>query len=204
MRANLNKTMKKLTSIICIALMSSSALAQGLVNFFNNSSTLISVITGHSPLPPIAGLFYFALLTAPTGSTDPQAFMFAGITGTNQASAGRFTGGFSVPVTGWAPGTTRAFRIFGWQADHGPEFNPAWLAPGGLGGYLGPPGGLFGVSAIAPSGTAGGGSQSIPPLNVFGGSEGIQSGFILGIPEPASTALMGLGAFVMLVFRRRQ
>jgi len=197
--------MKKLAAILCLSAMATCAYAQGLVNFFNNPTTQISLGVGGSALPAVAGQYYFGLLTAATGSTANDAFTFAGVTGTNQASAGRFTGGFSVPVTGWAAGSTRAFRIVAWSADQGATFNPAWIAPGAFSGYAGTPGGFFGVSGISASGTAGGGPNSLPPLNVFGGVEGLATGFALvPVPEPTSMALAGLGAAALLIFRRRK
>ena len=89
--------MRKLHLSLCLLLTTQSILAQGLVNFFNNSSTLISYNFFDYPG------FFAALLTAPAGATDPQAFTSTGIIGTNQVN-GRFTGGYAVPVPGWLPG----------------------------------------------------------------------------------------------------
>lgn len=195
--------MKKLAVILCLSALATGAFAQGLVNFFNNPSTLISA--GGTVTPAVANSYYFALLTAPVGSTDPQAFTYSGVTGAHQASAGRFFGGNGVAVAGWVAGTDRAFRVVGWSADNGATFNPAWIAAGSFGGYAGTPTGFFGVSAIGPVGTAGGGPQSLPNLNVFGGAQGLAAGFNLVIvPEPSSLALAGLGAAALLIFRRRK
>jgi hypothetical protein len=71
--------------------------------------------------------------------------------------------------------------------------------------HTGPSGGPCGVSAIG-TGAAGGTGASgnaFPPFPLFGGT-GITQGFTLGIPEPSSIALAGLGAATLLLFRRRK
>jgi len=194
--------MKKLAAILCLSALATGAYAQGLVNFFNNPSTLIS--SGGTATAAVAGQYYFALLTAPANSTASSAFTFAGITATNLASAGRFTGGAGVAVAGWAAGDSRAFRVVGWSADNGSVFNPAWIAAGSFSGYAGCPSGFWGVSDIAASGIAGGGPQSLPNLNIFG-STSIAGGFnLVPVPEPTTMALAGLGAAALLIFRRRK
>src|SRR6185369_3556722 len=87
--------------------------------------------------PSNVSLFYFALLTAPLGTTDSTAFTFAGIYATNSAATtgGRLQGGsnLGVGVAGWTPGTSRSFEVAGWSASMGPTWNPAWLTMGPLG-----------------------------------------------------------------------
>lgn len=195
--------MKKLAAILCLSALATGAYAQGLVNFFNNPNTLISA--GGTATAGVANGYYFALLTAPVNSVDPLAFTFSGLIGAQQGAPGRFNGGNGVAVTGWLPGTDRAFRVVGWSADNGATFNPAWILAGTIGGYVGTPTGFFGASAIAPAGTAGGGPQSLPNLNTFGGTQGIQAGFnLVPVPEPTTLALAGLGAAALLIFRRRK
>jgi len=203
--------MKKLAVILCLTALTTGAFAQGLVNFLNNSSMLISVgdMTSAEAIPAGQGAAYwFALLSAAPDSSDPHTFTFAGVTATNMnAAAGRILGGTGLVVDNWAAGETKAFLVVGWSADQGTVFDPAWMEAGnvdtGNGMFAGTPGGMFGVSAIAPGGVAGGGPTSIPPLNLFGGTQGLQSGFTLvPVPEPATMALAGLAA-ALLIFRRR-
>jgi len=189
--------MKKLAVILCLGALTTGAFAQGLVNFFNNPTTLISagqvgnaqVLAAGNP-----GAYYFGLLTAPVGSST---FTFAGAYGTNQSPAGRFTGGNGVAVTGWGAGVTMQYEIAGWSASLGATFNPAWLtqAPDG-----------FGLSAVG-TGAAGGATSAgvLPNYNLFGGT-GLTSGFtiVTTVPEPTSMALAGLGAAALLIFRRRK
>jgi len=194
--------MKKLAAILCLSALSSGAFAQGLVNFFNNTTTLVSSGTSTSTATAISGspgAYYFALLTSPVGA---NTFTFSGAYGTNQAVAGRFFGGASVQISGWAAGTARDFEVAGWSADLGATFNPAWLTTA-------PSTGFFGVSSLG-TGQAGGSTATgtLPNLNIFGGQTGIQSGFALTgggiVPEPSSMALAGLGAAALLIFRRRK
>ncbi len=190
--------MKKLIAVLVLAMLTTSAFGQGLVNFQNNSSTLISV--GSQPIPSgQGGQYYFALLAAPSGTTDPRQFTFTGAYGTNQnAVAGRIFGGIGVVVNNWAAGETKAFMLVGWSALYnGTVYNPGWIQ--GTAFPMGP----FGMSAIAPAGIAGGGPQSLPNLVLFGGTQGLQQGFSL-IPEPTTMALAGFGAAALLIFRRRK
>jgi len=185
--------------MLCLSVMATGAFAQGLVNFANNPQTLVSAnINGSlANISGPSGSYYFALLTS---ATPAGPFTFTGLLGTNlvNATGGRFSGGNGVAVNGWAAGSTLNYEIAGWDASLGSTFNPAWLTTA-------PATGLFGISAVG-SGVAGGGAQSLPTLQLFGGT-GITSGFSLtgtSIPEPSSMALAGLGAAALLIFRRRK
>ena len=196
--------MKKLAAILCLSALTTGAFAQGLINFFNNANTLVSSgpASGGTAINAAAGSFYFGLLTSPVGA---GTFTFANVLGTNQTVAGRFFGGASVPVTGWAAGTAKDFQVAGWSASLGATFNPAWLS-----GNFGTASGFFGVSGTG-TGQAGGSTATgtLPNLNIFGGATGIQNGFNLtpaggGVtPEPSSMAVAVLGAAALLIFLRR-
>jgi len=207
--------MKKLAAILCLTALTTGAFAQGLVNFANTPSTLISVdgvtiASGHG------GQYWFALLQSPKLNAGDPAFTDyfaagvwagAGPIATNQNAAGRITGGIGLTVPQWAAGDTHSFFVVGWSADNGSTFNPAWITAGAVhtlyGDFKGTPTGFFGVSAIAPGGIAGGGPQSMPNLSIFGGTQGIPTGFnLVPVPEPATIALAGLAA-ALVIFRRR-
>jgi hypothetical protein len=204
--------MKKLAATLCLAALTNCAFAQGTINFVNAAGPRVRYdlnnlgpgfpLTSYPILPPTAGTFYFALLTAPLGTTDPTAFNFA-VYGTNLAAAGVIRGASS--VNGWMPGTSRSFEVVGWDvATGGTTWNQSWFDAScpSCPYYLG-------VSAIG-SGFAGGVDPvtggPIPPLNIFGGN-GIPttSTFVLYYPnpEPGTAALAALGAAVLLTFRRR-
>jgi hypothetical protein len=193
--------MKKLAVILCLSALSTGAFAQGLINFFNSATTLVSSGASAGTATAISGApgsFYFELLTSPVGA---NTFTAASVLGTNQAVAGRFLGGANIQVSGWAPGTARDFKVAGWSSDLGSAFNSAWLTAA-------PTSGSFGISSLG-TGQAGGfnGTGTLPNLNIFGGATGIQNGFNLvtvGVPEPTSMALAGLGAAALLIFRRRK
>jgi hypothetical protein len=189
--------MKKLAAILCLSALSTGAFAQGLINFFNNANTLVSAGASAQTATAISGApgsFYFELLTSPVGA---NTFTSASVMGTNQAVAGRFFGGSSIAVAGWAAGAARDFKVAGWSSSLGTAFNPAWLTTLPTG---------FGLSALG-TGQAGGSTATgtLPNLNIFGGATGIQNGFFLQtVPEPSSMALAGLGAAALLIFRRRK
>jgi len=193
--------MKKLAAMLCLSAMTTGAFAQGLVNFANNPQTLVSAnINGNiANINGPAGSYYFALLTS---ATPGGPFSFTQLMGTNVSTAagGRFTGGNGIQVPNWAPGTTMSYEVAGWDASLGSTFQTSWLTTA-------PANGLFGISAVG-SGVAGGGAQSLPTLQLFGGT-GITAGFSLTgtgpiVPEPSSMALAGLGAAALMIFRRRK
>lgn len=193
--------MKKRICIAILYTMASGAFGQGVVSFYNNMSTLISGPVGDpTPLPFPLEPYYFALLTAPVGSTQLSQFTFSGVYGTNQpVASGRFTGGVAA-VPGWAPGTQRAFMVVGWSSYFwGHDFQSSWL------GLTQPLGGL-GWSMIA-SGSPGGFNpqtgQTSMSLPIFS-STTISQGFEILIPEPNTLALAGLGTGALLIFRRRK
>jgi hypothetical protein len=204
--------MKKLAAILCLAALTTCAFAQGTINFVNASGPQVRYdvngigtgqpLTSYSLLPTgAAGTYYFALLTANLGTTDPTAFSLA-VYGTNLSAAGILRGASS--VNGWVTGTSRSFEVAGWDlATGGGTFNSAWLTdPASRPHY-------FGMTVIG-SGFAGGVDPvtggPIPALNIFGGN-GVPttSAFVLyQVPEPATMALAGLGAAALLIFRRRK
>jgi len=150
--------------VLTLGLFSTSlGLGQGIVNFFNNPSALISGTDG-APISG-AGAYNFALLTAPVGTTDPHLFKFAGAYATSMTAPGRINGG-NVVVLDWPPRQAKAFFVFGWPAYLGHDWNSNWLN-GGV---------PSGMSSIA-SGIPGDGTWQ-PALNLFG-LNAISSGFTI-------------------------
>lgn len=178
-----------------------SLFAQGWINFINSPTTLFSVRSSGGAEVGINGSYYFGLLTAPPGTVDPAQFSFSGVYATNAAVAGRFLGGTFLPVPNWEVGTSKSYLIAGWSGSLGSEWNAAWLD--GMFSRTG----YFGLSAIG-TGVAGGifdtNMPPIPPLNLFGGT-GIQAGFSLfpvGVPEPATAAIVAVGVAVLTLLAR--
>jgi len=205
--------MKARILLLCTLLLwPASGHPQGLVKFANSATTLFSL--DGLAAPPGAGPFYFALLSAPLGTTDPHQFTFAGVyaTNTTATTGGRFQGGslFGVQCNStWPAATSRSFYVFGWDAGwDGVTFDISWIStPGPLdiahGGFWGPPSNRFGVSAIA-AGMSGGTDpvtqQSLPALALFTGStisQGID--IITWGPEPSSISLVLLGGGVIFI-----
>jgi hypothetical protein len=203
--------MKKLAAILCLSALTTGAFAQGLVTFLNSSTTLSSAtVNGTSAATSGApGAYYYALLLAPAGTTDPKAFSFpaGGLYATNIAAAGRFNGGANLTAAGWAAGASMSYEVAIWSASLGHDWQAGWLQ----GNFPGAPAGsVFGLSAIATGISGGAGSPASPAYNLFGGATGISTGFNAGpagggiVPEPTSMALAGLGAAALLIFRRRK
>jgi hypothetical protein len=188
--------MKTIATLLSIFAVGAGAFAQGTVTFNNNPATLISVPVGGNYVATTAGApgsYYYGLLTSFTGAAG--SFTFSGVYGTNNAAAGRFTGG-TATLASIAPGTAFNFEVAGWAASLGATFDPTWLTQA--------PAGAFGLSGIGTA-TAGGGVPPAPPGIIFGAT-GLTSGFNLGqiIPEPSTMALAGLGVGALLIRRRRR
>lgn len=199
--------MKKLAAILCLSALATGAFAQGLVSFLNTAGTLASA--NGAATTGAAGSYFFTAFYGPSSvvMTDPRAagWTLMGRYATNQTTAGRFNGGVGIALTtGWQPGETRSFYVAGWSADLGHDWNPVWLTgvfPGATATSV------FGLSVIAPAGVAGGfdGTGNLPSLSMFGGAQGIPSGFNMPlVPEPTTLSLAGLGAAALLIFRRRK
>jgi len=196
--------MKKLVLSLALVAATSGAFAQGLISFLNSASTLVTLSSNSVNLgstPTTLGQFRYELFVAPAGTLTPASFVSTGIIGTNQASAGRFTGGANLSVAGAPAGSTRAILVRGWSTGLGANYSSALVNYNlGLGGFLG-------ESAIGANFILGGfdGVGTIPTLPAFGANQ-IATGFALTyspVPEPSSMALAGLGAASLLIFRRR-
>ncbi len=191
-----------------ILMLSANSYAQGLINFFNNSSTLVTLVdeslVNLGPTPGTLGGFRYELFVAPAGTLNPNLFATTGLIATNTATIGRFSGGANLAISGHAPGATVAILIRGWTASFGT--NNASASPYFV--VIGSPTGHVGQTSIALNFVLGGfnGSTTLPTFSAFGGSQGIQTGFSLFsnqfIPEPATSALTMFG-LVALAYSRR-
>src|ERR1051326_1918816 len=98
------KTRHRMLHFLAIAFITGTTLAQGLVNFQNNSSTLVRTGPDGQLMSGPPGSYYFALLFDPqynaNDPNDPLNYTFTGLYATNLATAGLFSGGSSVAVPG--------------------------------------------------------------------------------------------------------
>src|SRR5690349_14713687 len=110
--------MKKLAAMLCLSVMATGAFAQGIVNFGNSATTLVSQqVNGQtSTINGPAGSYYFGLLVAAPGTTDPKAFTFTTVMATNSGvAAGRFVyNAAQVPASFWGPGVSKSYEVAGW------------------------------------------------------------------------------------------
>ncbi|MGC3958710.1 MAG: PEP-CTERM sorting domain-containing protein [Verrucomicrobiota bacterium] len=207
--------MKTILAIILSGVVASGALAQGIVNFGNSSSTLISVDGVAMPGSSVS-TFYFAVFMAPSGTvtadftTIPNATAFtdptwgsALYTTVNHATAaGRLaTTAAAAQIPGYAGGSTADFIIRAWSANAGTTYAQA-LAAYNSGSV---PSAIFGTSARIGNNIVLSDGAGIPVTTLFGVGGNQVGGFnlITQFPEPSSMALTGLGAAFLLVFRRR-
>jgi hypothetical protein len=186
-------------ALVCFSLL--AVHGQGTVNFINGPGTLVSVgpLGQEALISGPVGSYYFGLLIAAPGTTQPSLFSFAGIYATNDAAfPGRLAGEFPTPtpVPGWGPGVPMSFLVAGWSSSLGHDWNQSWMS----GIFAGP--GDFGLSSIA-TGTSGGlGLPPTPGLDLFGGPTGIQTGFaLLPVPEPTGGGFAAAATIVILLHR---
>jgi hypothetical protein len=199
--------MKKYLSMLAVVALASSAFAQGLVNFANNSSTLITVDGVAIP----AGQGSAQLLWAPSGSTatayDPAAgpaawfaanTAWAAVTAANLGidaigpAAGRFAGNAATVPTS-TPGAPIAAIVAGWRGNFA-DLNAAFAGQAPIGMSS-----VFAVTPGNPTTTPPGTAASIVGA---GGFTGLNIPTTI-IPEPSTLALAGLGVAALLVLRRR-
>ena len=202
--------MKKTLTTLALVAVTAASFAQGIVNFGNSSTTLISA--GGVSIPGSSvSTFYFAVFMAPSGTAAADflpgpAFGDASwgsalYTTVNHATAaGRLaTTAALAAIPGFAGGSTADFIVKGWSANAGTTYGEALAAftAGQAGAY-------FGVSRIGNNVVLGDGG-ALPTPTLFGASGSQAGGFNLtSVPEPSSMALAGLGAASLLMFRRRK
>ena len=162
--------MKTILTIMFLLGAAAAASAQGTVTFANTAATKVStngVGSGGTsgPTSPGIGLYYFALLVAPTNQTTVDKYLagwtFTGnyANSTPATTGGRFSGGV-VTVPGVGPGEAANFVVVGWSADAGHDWSVVY--PQIMAGY-GP--GYVGMSAVATNVVLG---DSGTPAPLFG------------------------------------
>lgn len=217
--------MKKLLLTTAMTLTAALVFGQGQVNF-NNTSTAWSPAdsshllrfsdTGPFAIPNgtlvtsnvVAGLgllrvqLYYANSTTTTpGSFTPVVGNPATFRGTTSASPGAWIGGGTRTLTGIPNGTAANLLIIAWDSAYAAD---GLAALAGLGTTYGLPagGGLFGMSSIfsytPPT------SPTPAPTEFLMNNMGTFDIHFVGIPEPSTFALAGLGAAALLIFRRRK
>jgi len=225
--------MKKTVITLALSAIASVAFAQGNVIFANTSGPLVSTngtveinrdgtanngvgtggigLTATSTAAPSG--YYYALLmqsyagTGPTASASltslsSEGWLYSGLTGVNALGQGKIAGGANAVTTAGdsgPAGTANQFIVVAWTANEGTTWSAfdASLTAGTLFA-----GGDVGIS------TVGTGTESTQnPEQLFLGT-GINSPIsmdvVVGVPEPGTMVLAGLGGLSLLAFRRKK
>jgi hypothetical protein len=206
MISGLSSSGQRLIAACFLLFATSGSLAQGTVNFFNDAATLVSVgaLGQQTPISEPPNSYYFGLLIAPAGTTNPSQFSFSTVYATNRGAAfpGQLFGGVGVAVPGWPKGVLMTFSVAGWSSSLGHNWNQGWLMGDfGASGY-------FGLSSFATA-TPGGSGGGVPQgnLDLFGPVT-IASGWslapVLAIPEPSAAAIIATGAMALMLKHHRK
>jgi PEP-CTERM motif len=205
--------MRKLliTAISSLALIGAtlSSFGQGTVTWNNSNSTtatsgtpalfgpVFGGVTAGAPGTPVtgpSGTYEYGLYVGAAGDTSiSQMTLVATYLNNSAAPAkGSIAGGQVTLPAGYPNGTAISDIVAGWTAADGSSYAAAIASddPNLLTG-------LSNIGSITPSS---------PPAVVFGHGAGQITGlYMIGaIPEPGTIALGGLGAVVMLLFRRKK
>jgi hypothetical protein len=221
--------MKTLFAFLAAILAVASTFGQGLVSVFNTPTTPFQTnIFGAIGGVANAGTFDFEVLTAPSTVTSVDSSLQdlltstwsdTGIFAQNTTFPGRMSTTNQV-ANNWPAGSEQSFIILGWTANLGTfhdvmsELAGAYLGTE-EGSYTWFGGGFdYGFLGATTVGTAfaGGGASGLPPFALFGSATNVQGTPIstptelyhIFVPEPTVAAMAGLGAAVMLIFRRRK
>jgi len=216
--------MKKALTLFVLIVTPAIAFAQGTVVFSNNGSSLVKQWTSlyDSTLisvPKSGGSV--ELIVAPEGTPLSNPFGYTGISGFSPMYsslagffganpgwsavsitsilpivAGEFNGGV-VTINGIAAGAGAEYFVIGWTGPY-TTYDAAFAACDFYNAF-------FGVSAIATTST---GNPRTTPPGIPVPLQTTFPGMLLApqimIPEPATAALAGLGAVMLMVFRRRR
>jgi hypothetical protein len=203
--------MKRLACFAGFLLFATGAFAQGTIIFGNDAATLVTTNNSFGISYPVVAavnarvaLWYSTAVSAPALPSAFNGYSFAGWTQSTPTTAdnagvptaGRFAGGTQTLDTA-AGGSSPWVFVAGWTGGYA-DFAAA-LAAAGIN-----PNVAFGISAAAwqnPTGNPNG-APPTPAVSMVLGQSGF-NGLLLGIPEPSAAALVGLGAIVLVVFRRR-
>jgi len=189
--------MKKSLLTAAIAFAALGSFAQGYVNFANTTTSYISNILTGARVPTGPG-FLAQLYYGPAGAAE-SALVSVSTAPVNFGLAGRITAGGrfldNAIVTGGATGT---FQIRAWETALGADYPTAFANwSSGTAAYAGL---VLGSGNLVQVATANGG---VTPLPTPAPLAGLQSFYLVPVPEPSVIALGALGLAAVLWRRRK-
>jgi len=183
--------MKKLAILACTLATGATLMAQGTINFANLAAGVNAPITDIDGTTKLAGTGFLVQLFAGPQATSLTAIGTPAHFGTG-ATAGYFltsTGGGSVTIPGVTAGSSAWALVRAWDATAGATWDVVNTATA-----------KWGVSnGGVPFATQPLGGGALPPPNLVG----LNSFSLTQVPEPATFALLALGAGALLIRRRK-
>jgi hypothetical protein len=194
---NVKAVLILLTSLLAIT----STFGQGRVTFRNGASTNYYIYTnGPGGLGLMSGVdaYRIGLYASPNTGASAGSLTLIGLATNAAALPGRFLGPapYFITAPGYTAGQPITFQIRAWSFAAGLTYEEALL-----GSVLDPLNVHIGTSVL---GTTTPTPAPSPAGELWGTSPGnLTSGFVINVPEPSTTALLGLGAVAFLLSVRR-
>ena len=177
-------------------------------------STIIPIPVGNPAVIPGYGQINIQVYSAPVGTASPFSADNAGLipapwiasstTPLHQIiGAPGLTPLTTFSLTGVAGGANAEVMVVGWTGSSA-DWNTAWAAGNALYAWTGSQSSGGALAWVNGTGNPGGSPPS-PPVALVTGAAGYNGLHIyFAIPEPSTFALAGLGAAMLMIFRRRK
>jgi hypothetical protein len=192
----------------------SASSSHGLIQFYNGSSADGPVPVGNPALVGQGGFLgqlNIAVYYAPVGTPVPFNATTAGLLGAPWTESANvlhqiapdagFTPSFTFTLSGAVGGSSVEVMVLGWTGNFA-DWNSALVSAHSVVGWTGSTASGGALAWVNGTGAPNGTPPTSPAVLTYG-ANGF-NGLVIGVPEPASLALTGLGAATLMIARRRR